>query len=113
MFAFERVPEDTASLLALDRKIAEQAHAFLGEVELKVQSPDVIREKVMLIAEHTKTQEILHALFQQHMSMVLRRCQSHVIADDEKDVRSFCLGVSPKTRKGKQRRRENKVFHGS
>jgi hypothetical protein len=82
MFAFEKVPEDTASLLALDRKIAEQAHAFLGEVELKVQSPEVMREKVMLIAERTKAQEILHALFQQHMSMVLRRCQSDVIADE-------------------------------
>jgi hypothetical protein len=82
MFAFERVPEDTASLLSLDRKIAEQAHAFLGEVELKVQSPDVMREKVMLIAERTQAQEILHALFQQHMSMVLRRCRSDVIADE-------------------------------
>lgn len=82
MFAFERVPEDTVSLLALDRKIAEQAHAFLGEVELKVQSPDVMREKVMLIAERTQAQAILHALFQQHMSMVLRRCQSDVIADE-------------------------------
>jgi hypothetical protein len=90
MFAFERVPEDTASLHALDRKIAEQAPAFLGEVELKVQSPDVRREKVMLIAERTKAQEILHALFQQHMSMVLRRCQSDVIADEwQKDA----LGV--------------------
>jgi len=77
-------------LLALDRKIAEQAHAFLGEVELKVQSPEVMREKVMLIAERTKAQEILHALFQQHMSMVLRRCQSDVIADEwQKDA----LGV--------------------
>jgi hypothetical protein len=82
MFAFERVPEDTANLLALDRKIAEQAHAFLGEIELKVQSPDVMREKVMLIAERTQAQAILHALFQQHMSMVLRRCQSDVIADE-------------------------------
>lgn len=90
MFAFERVPEDTVSLLALDREIAEKAHAFLGEVELKVQTPDVMREKVMLIAERTKAQEILHALFQQHMSMVLRRCQSDVIADEwQKDA----LGV--------------------
>jgi hypothetical protein len=81
MFAFDKVPEDTESLLSIDRKIAAQAHAFLGEIQMKVRPAPVVLEMVMMAEERTKSQPLLRALFRQHMSMVLRLCKADADAD--------------------------------
>ena len=82
MSEFRKLFEDLESLISLDRKIANQAKLYICDIKLKNQSPYVVRELVMGIADRTKAKKVVHALVKHHMSVVLRYCKLKKVAEE-------------------------------
>jgi hypothetical protein len=80
MSEFKKLPEDLQSLISFDRECAEYAQLLLSEIEEKNKSTDLVREIIMIRAYRTKVQDIIHAIFQQNMSIVLKRCGLNKLA---------------------------------
>jgi len=80
MSEFKKLPEDLQSLITFDRECAEYAQLLLSEIEEKNKSTDLVREIIMIRAYRTKVQDIIHAIFQQNMSIVLKRCGLNKLA---------------------------------
>jgi hypothetical protein len=107
MLEFKKLPEDLDSLISLDRSIANQAKLWICDIDLKIKSPNLVRELVMCLAERTKGQAIIHALVKHHMSVVLRRCKLKSVAKEWEweafvvlsNREYFKEAVSPNTKK--------------
>jgi hypothetical protein len=81
MFAFDKVPEATDSLLSIDRKIAARSHDMLGETQMKVMPAQVVIEMVIMTGEAPRVTGVPRCHFRKYISMVLSLCNSHAAAD--------------------------------
>ena len=76
----EPTPDEIAELFALDKDIAALSLRMLSELK-DGRDPAESAGVVIFNAQKTEGQGLLHALVQQHMSIVLRTCARHELAD--------------------------------
>jgi hypothetical protein len=80
MSCHEPTPDEIAELFALDKNIAALCGRLLSELKGGRDGAEVA-SVVLANSRKSEGQGLLHALVQQHMSVVLRACARHELAD--------------------------------